>query len=231
MSVVPSIGGIGSGLLVLIAIPMLINCFFGYKIQKFLITLGGVGIGAILGALLGVLSRSGVIIFLSALILAVVGGFLAFKLYRFGIFMQFWLLGTLAFAVLFVVMGSWNLITFAIVLGLVVGILALVIHKGFVIITTAVSGGMVGGVCLGIALRSPVIGLVLGIVFSVCGILVQFYLEKKEKAVNQVGTNGVVQVQVSVNQPTIPYGAPQVSNVTPIQTEEQSQSNNATDES
>jgi len=227
----PSIGGIGSGLLVLIAIPMLINCFFGYKIQKFLITLSGVGIGAILGALLGVLSRSGVIIFLSALILAVVGGFLAFKLYKFGIFMQFWLLGTLAFAALFVVIGSWNLITFAIVLGLVVGILALVIHKGFVIITTAVSGGMVGGVCLGIALGSQVIGLVLGIAFSVCGILVQFYLEKKEKAVNQVGTNGVVQVQVSVNQPTIPYGAPQVSNVTPAQTEEQSQSNNATDES
>ncbi len=67
----------------------MLNCFFGYKLQKFFITVTGVIIGLLLGALFGVLigAASGageatvIIAVLMAVAIAVLGGFLAFKLW------------------------------------------------------------------------------------------------------------------------------------------------------
>lgn len=169
-------------LLVLAMIPMLIHCFFGYKIQKILITLGGICVGAVSGIVIGIISGEQVVLIGAALLLAILCGFIAFKLYKFGIFLQFWLLGTLAFAVLFLCMGVFEGIGFAVILGLIIGVLALVLHKGFVIITTAVSGGMIAGMGMGYLLRMPgAAGIFIGIVLSVFGAIVQFSMEKKKK--------------------------------------------------
>ncbi|MDD6035973.1 MAG: TMEM198/TM7SF3 family protein [Lachnospiraceae bacterium] len=169
------------GLVVIAVIPMLINCFFGYKILKFMITLGGACVGALLGALIGVFCGGEIAIVLFAILLAILCGFIAFKLYKLGIFLQFWLLGTVLFAALFLIMGYPGAVGFGVVLGLIVGVLAVVLHKGFVIITTAFSGGMVAGLGIGAAFGAPIGGsIVIGITLFVFGMIVQFAMEKKK---------------------------------------------------
>lgn len=170
---------------ILMIIPSLLNCFFGYKIQKFFITLGGVVVGGIIGMLVGALSSGeSVVVVLAALLFAVLGGFLAFTLYRVGLFITFWLYGTVFFAVFFLVYGAYEMIPTAVVLGLIVGVLALVLHKGFVICTTAICGGMPAGMAIGSMAGSPALGFLLGVGLSALGIFVQFRLEKKEGAVS-----------------------------------------------
>jgi len=202
---------IGSGVLMFLAIPMLIYCFFGYKLQKLLITLSGIGTGAIVGALIGALSLEEAVIILSALILAILGGFIAYKLFRIGIFLQFWLLGTLVFAALFAVARLFELIPVSIILGLLIGILALVLHKGFVILTTAISGGMIAGACIGLSLGQPVLSIVIGILLAVLGAVVQFALEKKPAPKAQTSAPVVIQVPVAAPQATVQAAAVQTA--------------------
>lgn len=171
-------------LFMLLAIPSLLNCFFGYKIQKFFITLSGVVIGGIIGLIGGVLlggDSAEAVSMIMALLMAVLGGFLAFKLYRLGIFLTFWLYGTVLFAVLFLVAGAVTGVPMAPVLGLIIGVLALVLHKGFIICMTAISGGMSAGALFGAASGIPGVGLLLGAGLSALGIFVQFRLEKKKE--------------------------------------------------
>lgn len=196
---------------ILMIIPSLLNCFFGYKIQKFFITLGGVVVGGIIGMLVGALSSGeSVVVVLAALLFAVLGGFLAFKLYRVGLFITFWLYGTVLFAALFLVNGAYEMIPTAVVLGLIVGVLALVLHKGFVICTTAICGGMPAGMSIGSMAGSPALGFLLGVGLSALGIFVQFRLEKKEGAVSTqnaaaaagpVAPNGFAAAAVGAEQP------------------------------
>lgn len=185
-------------LFVLLAIPSLLNCFFGYKIQKFFITLSGVATGGIIGLVIGALAggdSAGAVAAIMALLMAVLGGFLAFKLYRLGIFLTFWLYGTVLFAVLFLAAGGFEMIPVAVVLGLIIGVLALVLHKGFIICMTAISGGISAGMLLGGAIDVPALGFLLGAGLSALGIFVQFRMEKKKErtdpAQNTVGAAAV----------------------------------------
>ena len=177
---------VGVVVIVFTMIPFLLNCFFGYKIKKVMITIGGVIKGAIIGAILGVILAAstdipvGATVGIAAILIAILGGFLAFKLYKFGIFMLYWFLGTLVFLVVFIVMGMFEMSFIAIIPGLVVGILAVVLNKPYLIITTAIAGGMGAGYLIGI-LTNTVVGFLLGIALSVGGAIVQFHLEKKAK--------------------------------------------------
>lgn len=139
-----------TGLMVIALIPLLLDCFFGYKLLKFTITLSGVCTGIVLGLLIGLTSQSEGAMIVAALLLALLCGFIAFKLYKFGLFMKFWLLGTVVFAVIFVAYRAWRFVGMSFVFGLTIGALALVLHKGFVIITTAISGGLSAGIGIGI---------------------------------------------------------------------------------
>lgn len=47
-----------TGLMVIALIPLLLDCFFGYKLLKFTITLSGVCTGIVLGLLIGLTSQS-----------------------------------------------------------------------------------------------------------------------------------------------------------------------------
>ncbi len=163
----------------LMLVPMLINCFFGYKIQKFMVTLGGAAFGALLGFILAIASMDETTIILSVLVLGVLCGFISYKLYRLGIFLYYWLLGILLFAAVFLMTDAYNMIGFSVVMGLLVGVLALILHKGFIIVITAFSGGMAAGRTLAMLVHELSLGPVFGVVISLLGIIVQFYLEKK----------------------------------------------------
>lgn len=178
--VIGDIRGLLTSFMILAAIPALLNCFFGYKLLKFMVTLGGVAVGTLLGIFIGAASGDEVTMLAAILLLATLCGFIAFKLYKLGIFFQFWLLGTFAFAFMFIAFGGYNMVGFSVVLGLVIGVLALVLHEGFVIVTTGFSGGISAGMSIGmLALRSPVAGLIIGFILAVFGIVVQFQMEKK----------------------------------------------------
>lgn len=174
-------------LLIFLLIPFLLNCFFGYKIQKLLITLTGVLIGLLIGLLFGLESGEVAVAVLAALLLALIGGFVAFKLYRVGIFFTFWFYGTLFFGAIFLILDGIDSVPFGLLPGLVVGILALVLHKGFVICSTAICGGVPAGFVLGAMTGSDAVGILLGLALPVLGILVQFRMEKTAPAAASVG--------------------------------------------
>ena len=178
------------GLMIVSVIPMLLTCFFGYKLQKFLVTLGGIGIGAGLGMVLGMLSKRESTTLVAVVLLSILCGFLAFKLYRLGIFMLYWLLGTGIFAALMIAAGAYDAMGFAAILGLVVGVLALVLHKGFIIFTTALSGGMVSGVSIAEAMGVSKAGVIIGAILSIVGAIVQFSMEKKTRGGEKADDKG-----------------------------------------
>lgn len=169
-------------ILAILMIPMLINCFLGYKIQKFLITLGGVISGALIGLLIGILCQNEVVAVLIILLSAVGCGFLAYKVYKLGVFIYHWQLGTLLFIVLFLYVGVYNLIVTAPFFGIFVGILAVILNKWYIIISTAFSGGMVAGKALAFILELSLMGFVFGLFISIMGIVVQCLLEKETKS-------------------------------------------------
>lgn len=189
------------GLMVVLLVPMLLNCFFGYKILKIMITLGGALVGAVVGALLGVLSGEEAMIIVLGVLFMLLFGFLAFKLYKLGIFLHFWFLGTVIFAVVFIMAGNWDLIGVSVIIGLVIGVLAVVLHKGFVIITTSFSGGMTGGVMLGMTMELEIaICIAMGVFLSILGMIVQFAMEKKRKPDAVQGNNaGTIPANVTVH--------------------------------
>lgn len=168
-----------TGLMVIALIPLLLDCFFGYKLLKFTITLSGVCTGIVLGLLIGLTSQSEGAMIVAALLLALLCGFIAFKLYKFGMFMKFWLLGTVVFAVIFVAYRAWRFVGMSFVFGLTIGALALVLHKGFVIITTAISGGLSAGIGIGILMDNLESGAIIGIVLALFGAILQFTMDKR----------------------------------------------------
>ena len=168
-----------TGLMVIALIPLLLDCFFGYKLLKFTITLSGVCTGIVLGLLIGLTSQSEGAMIVAALLLALLCGFIAFKLYKFGLFMKFWLLGTVVFAVIFVAYRAWRFVGMSFVFGLTIGALALVLHKGFVIITTAISGGLSAGIGIGILMDNLESGAIIGIVLALFGAILQFTMDKR----------------------------------------------------
>ena len=110
----------------------------------------------------------------------------------------------------------------SVIIGLVIGVLAVVLHKGFVIITTSFSGGMTGGVMLGMTMELEIaISIAMGLFLSILGMIVQFAMEKKRKPDAVQGNNaGTIPANVTVhhvyeNQPaTMGVNAPE-----PVQTQ------------
>ncbi len=64
-------------------------------------------------------------------------------------------------------------------LGIFVGVLALVLHKDFIICTTAITSGMVSGLLLGGSMGNMLVGVLIGVCLSALGIFVQYRLERK----------------------------------------------------
>lgn len=160
-----------------------IECFFGYRIFRFLTAVIGFVVGAVIGGGLGMVSagQAGALGF--GLILGILGGLLAFKLYKFGVFIICFGAGAVLGGALGLASGDQGMIlSFAGIAGLLLGVLGVILTKPIIIISTSVGGGMGAGSALGMLIQQPSMGLILGIVLAVAGILVQFALDKKKPA-------------------------------------------------
>lgn len=172
---VNSIQGVMQYLAAVAIIPSLMICLWGYKLQKAMITISGVLTGGILGAALGLLTRNLAVIIISAVAIAFVGGLLAFKVYLLGVFIHHFTLGALLGAAILIVVDAVEMLPIAFVIGIFTGVLSIVLNRVFIIILTAVSGGLVSGIALGLALfeGEPLVGIIIGMILAGTGLMVQ----------------------------------------------------------
>ena len=152
----------------------LIGCFFGFKLTKVFIVICGFFIGLPVGAIVaGVINASKPIIWI--LIFGIVFTVLSYKLYKFGVFIISFLNGGLTVFILgLLIFKSYKpALAFAIIIGIIVGIIAVVLTKPTIIISTSVSYGNICGLFLALLLSSSTMSKILPIVFIIAGIFVQ----------------------------------------------------------
>lgn len=168
---------ISVGIAVIVFLFNSIQCFFGYKLTKLWISISGFFLFGLIGLGIGVASGSkdGAIVW--ALVFAVIGAFIAFKLYKIGIFILGFI-GGLIFGILI-----FNSISFGVVLGVTLGVLSFILIKPVIIISTAVPAGMMAGNSLVTIFgsNSKGLGIVLGVVYAIAGIAVQWITNKDVK--------------------------------------------------
>ena len=187
-------GGIVIGLLLVF---MLLTCFFGFRMKKIWISVLGVLIGFTLGALIGVLINQGTaLIIICGLVSAIIGGVIAFKLYRVGMFI--WT-GSLAFSMVYDLLARFLdiremapaiLVTVvSLGVGILIGILTLRFMRPVTIVVTSVSGGLSSGIYLTVigsslfhySIEAPAALFALlgiGVLLAALGMAVQFHNKK-----------------------------------------------------
>ncbi len=169
-----------SKVLTIAVVPILalaiINCFFGYRIFRIVVTISGTMIGGAIGALVGLKLNSTTWLLAAILICALVGGFAAYKLYMAGAFVMGFFTGMLVGAVAMVVLQKDSILIAAVLAGLVLGLLAVDLYKYVLVALTSINGGMLIGVCANIILQkdSPKLILIVGVLCSVFGMIVQY---------------------------------------------------------
>lgn len=175
-------------------------CFFGYKILKILITIDGALTGLIIGVVAGVflVNATGLeswVILADSFAFMLLFGFLAFKLYRLGVFLHYFLCGTLVFGVilaLFQVEDIWVIIGVSAGFGIIIGILALIFNKIYIIISSALIGGLCAGDAIGVLVETDKDGvkILIGLIIAIAGAVFQFWYENKR-------TNNVIATDIT----------------------------------
>jgi len=190
----------------------LLNCFFGYKIFKFILFITG----AFIGGAIGYAAGDGNLF--AILIAALIGGGLSLLLYFVGVFLIGALFGAAITFVLFGGLGSAPPDILVIILAVAGGILAIIIQRVVIIIATGFSGAAstISGLFIlfqgddyagnlarvfGAQTDTSFIELLLTIVLAVFGILVQFNITKPQPQ--------PAQPPAPYGQPPPPYGHPQ----------------------
>ncbi|MBE6902702.1 MAG: hypothetical protein E7478_09525 [Ruminococcaceae bacterium] len=175
----------------------LICCFFGYKLFRFSLAvqgfLGGAVVGAVLGLVAGIGSDSmmvSVVVFAS--IAGVIGALLTWFLYKLGVFMYGCSISFVVVLVLCILGGmqiNTALVT-ALFLSIIIGIVCVFAIKHAVILVTGISNGVISGILLGILMQAPVgVMLLLAVLFSVGGCVVQYKTNAKHKENNSNGNH------------------------------------------
>lgn len=217
----------------------MIGCLFGYKLLKLCIAICGFFTGGIIGAVIAAAATkgdSGGVVALAALICALLGAIVAFKLYKLGVFIVsfnngacigaaigiYLLFNGLSESEMYALMYSENMSSSdalkiavpALIVGLIFGIIALIVLKPFIIISTSVSYGATAGVFLAAALDKSDMFYVFSLVLIVLGLIVQIktnhgLTESEEK--NQKNFNAQQQAfaQQGYPQQGVPQGYPQ----------------------
>lgn len=154
-----------------------IQCFFGYKLTKLWISISGFFLFGLIGLGIGAASGSGDGAIVWALVFGIIGAFIAFKLYKIGVFILAFIGGLILGILIF------NAISFGVVLGVILGVLSLILMKPVIIISTAIPGGMVAGESLVTIFgsNSKGLGIALGVICAIAGIVVQWITNKDEK--------------------------------------------------
>ena len=165
------------------------QCFFGFKLFKLWCGFIGFLVGGLVGLLLlvsGLFTGTVVmnIIGLVVLILlCVTGAFIAYKAYLVGVFIY---TAATAFLIGFIVLG---LITNSVHTGLIgglaagvlLGVIAIIYRRFWIIATTSVTGGITIGTSLMLILQSSesILSFLIPLVFIIAGFIIQYKTVKK----------------------------------------------------
>lgn len=171
---------------IIMAISVLVgalNCFFGYKLFRIINAAFGAIIGGIIGLVIGGIitqSTTGAAAFF--LILGIIGGWLAYKLYLLGVFISCYFSGFLLTSMLALSSGAGSeAIALGIAGGIILGIIGLILTKHIIIIVTAINGA------ISMALVSFLFSSSLGVyyflvaIFSLLGFFVQQHMNTRNK--------------------------------------------------
>ena len=160
-----------------VAIPLIIavfTCFFGYKLNKIVITIAAFASGYALGSwLAGTLGVSEDITFFISMIAGIIGGFGGFRFYLIGIFcLCFFSVFTWVQTIIPEEGLKWII---AIIGGLLAGFVAMKFVKPVMIISTSISGGTIIATTLFDLLKLPTDYLLIAeIIIIILGIIFQF---------------------------------------------------------
>lgn len=166
----------------------LLGCFFGYKLSRLFMSLTGVLVGAVAGGFIGAkfFDGSGGFVAICALVGAVVFSILAYRIYRAGIFLLCFGLAFMAAASILPFTGDIQFFL-SVMVGFIIGSLALKFIRPVIILTSAVvfgssSTGLIITLCdlmnIGLFSSYPLL-LNAGVV--VLGILVQLLTTSRGK--------------------------------------------------
>ena len=118
-----------------------LQCFFGYRIFKFILGLIGFLLGGALAAAIGYgISQEEAVALLSGLVGGFIGAALMVLLYFVGVFLIGALLGGVLGAVLFAVAESTPAPAVVLILAVIAGVVALIFQKFMIIVSTGFSG-------------------------------------------------------------------------------------------
>lgn len=166
-------------LVIAIAIGLL-ECFFGYKLFEFIVSIicfvlvGGIGVS--IGQKY---TTEFFILLLIFLVAGTIGAILAIKLYLIGVFIISFLFGCGIGLLVNSTIHSESL-TIVLIVGVLVGILGVFLIKHVLIIGTSISGGFaVGNAVASIANQEQLIVIIIGTILSVIGILLQYNMDKR----------------------------------------------------
>ena len=188
-----------------------LECFLGYRIFRVITALVGFIVGAAIGGVLGFFTAQQLGALIGGLVVGILGGLLAFKLYKLGVFVICFFAGAALGLVLGAAAGDQSMaFAFAGIAGLALGVLGVILTGPLIIISTAIGGGMSCGMSLGTIMSNMGLGLLLGVVLSIVGILLQFYMEKKK---DTSGEKMPAAKPASVRQPGNDSGAGLVNNM------------------
>ncbi|MBU3213880.1 hypothetical protein LL033_13950 [Clostridium estertheticum] len=159
-----------------------LQCFLGYKLFKFWVAICGFFTFGIMGGVVSNISSDNAgMLMLIVILSGLLGVFITFKLYKLGIFI---LCGFMGFLLGDVLTQS---ITLGIIMALVLGVLSVFFVRPVIIVSTSLLGGLIAGISLAIVLgiSSFATSIIIGVLFAIFGMLVQFATNKKISNANE----------------------------------------------
>jgi hypothetical protein len=162
----------------------LVQCFFGYRIFKFLIGMHGFILFGVAGIVTGYLyfELEMELCLIMGLILGWLGALLAMELYKINVFLQCFWTGSIIGALLGVIgqLEMEQTAALAIVLGIIIGVVGVILIKPLVILSTAFAGGIISGCIVAFSSNQDIfMGVLLGTIVSICGALYQAYSDER----------------------------------------------------
>lgn len=170
----------------------LLLCFLGLKLVKLWSGINGLVVGVVLGLTVSLLiGLSGITILLVVLCAGLLMLALSVIFRRLGMFWICLFAGSIIGVIVMFINPIAGLIAMLAV-GLLAAILGAIIRDPVVIIMTSIHGGLASGMALTllVANSSYLIGVVLGIVLTILGMVVQFMLKSRE-----IGKKETIQAQ------------------------------------
>lgn len=185
----------------------LVKAAFGYKLYRIALFCVGFLVGAVIGGLIGAALGGKIVAVIVGLLIGILFGFLNIVLEKLGIFIQCFAYGFMVVMVPAVIklmnaqtllQGGYNylmtgssglsdprdMIPFALIVGIIFGIIGVILSRIIIILTTSVFGGIMSGMGLCMLIGNFEIGLLLvvALIIAAMGMIVQFKTTgKKEK--------------------------------------------------